>query len=139
MEAGTHNMPGVAGLAEGVRFVLDRTPAAILAHERALAGRLIEGLAGDDRVAVHGPADPVRRVGTVSVAIGEVPPDEVGSILDVEYDIAVRTGLHCAPLAHRWLGTFPLGSVRLSVGPFNTAGDIDAAIEALRAVAGSEV
>jgi selenocysteine lyase/cysteine desulfurase len=80
---------------------------------------------------IYGPANVERQVGVVSVRLDHWEPMDVGVALDQDYDIAVRTGLHCAPAAHRTIGTFPTGTVRLSPGYFTTSGDVDRAIAAL--------
>ena len=72
-----------------------------------------------------------RRVATLSLRADRLPAAELGGVLDQAFDIAVRPGLHCAPYIHRSLGTFPEGTVRVSVGPFNTAEDVDALAEGL--------
>jgi len=137
LEAGTPNTVGIAGLGAAARHVAQRGVESLGAHERQLAGRLWEALAGDDRFTLQGPA-PVPgapRTGVVSLALAGHEPEEIAAILDASFTIAVRAGLHCAPGAHRFLGTFPAGSVRISPGPFNTAQDIDAVVAALREIA----
>ena len=75
------------------------------------------------------------RVATLSATVENFDPSDVGTMLDVDYEIQTRTGLHCAPLIHEHLGTTPRGSVRFSVGPFNTEEHIDAAIKAVDEIA----
>ena len=133
-EPGTLNSPGIAGLGAGVQFLLDQGVAQIRTHELALCGRLLEGLAGIDGMALYGHPDPARRASVVSFNVRGMDPAEMGNRLDEAFDIAVRVGLHCAPDAHRTMGTFPMGAVRLSPGYFNTLADVDAAIEAVRCV-----
>lgn len=135
LEGGTPNTVGVAGLAAGLAFVKQRGPAAILAHATTLVKRLTDQLDGDERFAVHGRQDTEHRVGVVSLSVAGIEAEEVGAILDESFDIAVRSGLHCAPLVHRELGTSPGGTVRISVGPFNTPDEIDATVHALRRIA----
>ena len=132
LEAGSPNTLGLAGLRESVRFILQYGVEWIRAHELSLTGRLLEGLRGEGRFTVYGPKDLERRVAVVSLTVEGCPPDQVGEFLHREYGIAVRTGLHCAPGAHRAMGTFPLGTVRVSPGYFTTAGEIDRCLEALR-------
>jgi selenocysteine lyase/cysteine desulfurase len=88
-----------------------------------------------DGVRIVGDPDPARRVGTLSITVGSMPPTEVAALLDQEFGIAVRAGLHCAPLAHRALGTFPDGTVRVSLSQYNTVEDIDRFLGALREIA----
>jgi cysteine desulfurase / selenocysteine lyase len=125
LEGGTPNVLGVAGLAAGVRYVIEQGMAKIHAHEVALTERLWRRLEELPGVEVFGHRDPARRVGTLSFRAEALPATELGGILDQAFDIAVRPGLHCAPYVHRALGTFPEGAVRVSTGPFSTADDID--------------
>jgi cysteine desulfurase family protein len=135
LEGGTPNVLGVAGLAAGVKFVRERGPDAIRAHEVALTDRLwrrLEELGGYE---VFGHRDPARRVGTLSFRSAALPAAELGGILDQAFDVAVRPGLHCAPYIHRSLGTFPEGTVRVSPGPFSTEEDVDHLARALAEIA----
>ena len=133
LEAGTPNTVGIAGLGEAVRVIDAHGVASMGAHERRLAVRLRDALEKDTRVSLRGPrpSEAAARTGIVSFTLAGHAPSEVGAILDASFGIAVRTGLHCAPGAHRFLGTFPEGTVRVSPGPFNTEDDIDALVAAL--------
>jgi cysteine desulfurase / selenocysteine lyase len=104
----------------------------IQAHEARLAARLLVGLEGLPWVQVQGTADPRQRLGVVSLTMEGWEPVDLGAALDSSFGIAVRPGLHCAPLAHRTLGTYPRGTVRLSPGCFTTEGEVDQAVAALR-------
>jgi cysteine desulfurase/selenocysteine lyase len=130
-ESGTPNAVGIAGLLAGVRFVLERGVDEIRRHEVELAQRLIEGLSAIPGVTVHGGHDAHRQTATVSFNITRMEPSEVGLRLDEEYDILCRVGLHCAPAAHKTLGTVPAGTVRFGLGAFNTQGEVDAAVAAV--------
>ncbi len=131
LEAGTPNVVGIAGLEAGIRWVMERGVDAIRAHEMALAERLIDGLREIPGVTVYGPCDAARQTATVSFNIAGMEPSEVGMRLDEEHEILCRVGLHCAPAAHRTLGTFPAGTVRFGMGVFNTADEVDAALAAV--------
>ncbi|HEY67689.1 MAG TPA: aminotransferase class V-fold PLP-dependent enzyme [Thermoflexia bacterium] len=131
-ESGTPNAVGLAGLAAGVRWVLERGVETIRAHEVALTQRLIDGLREIPGVTVYGGLDATRQTATVSFNIAGLEPSEVGLRLDEEYGIMCRVGLHCAPAAHRTIGTFPVGTVRFGLGAFSTVEEIDAALEAVR-------
>lgn len=133
-EAGTMNTPGIAGLGAGAQFLLDHGIERVREHETRLCGRLLEGLQAIDGLELYGPPDPALRACVVSFNLRDMDPAEIGNRLADDFDIAARVGLHCAPDAHRTLGTFPKGTVRLSPGFFNTQGDVDAAIEAVRAI-----
>ncbi|RLC64353.1 MAG: cysteine desulfurase [Chloroflexota bacterium] len=131
-ESGTPNAVGLAGLAAGVRWVLERGVETIRAHEVALTQRLIDGLREIPGVTVYGGLDATHQTATVSFNIAGLEPSEVGLRLDEEYGIMCRVGLHCAPAAHRTIGTFPVGTVRFGLGAFSTVEEIDAALEAVR-------
>jgi cysteine desulfurase / selenocysteine lyase len=137
LEAGTFNVVGIAGLAAGVKFILETGLTTIQEHERELMERLWQGLSGIPGTTLYGPAEAAARTSIVSFNLAGWEPTDVGAILDSSFDIAIRPGLHCAPLAHRTLGTFPAGSVRTSCGFFNTVDDIDAALEAVEQIAAS--
>lgn len=113
-ESGTPNLPGLAGLREGIGYILETGMNRIRNHEIGLANYLENELRQIRGVRVFEPEK--RGSGTVSFVVEGMNPADTGSILDQAFDIAVRTGLHCAPLAHRTLGTFPEGTVRVSPG-----------------------
>lgn len=137
-EAGNHNVPGILGLGAGAAFVQEQDVAVIRAHHTALTERLVHGLSGIRGVRVLGPRDPVRRVGVVSITLEHADPQEVASALDTAYGIQVRSGLHCAPLVHRALGTFERGgAVRFSMGVFNSLTEMDQTIDAIAEIAAS--
>jgi len=134
-EAGTHNLPGIAGLKAGMEFVMEQGVAAIGDHERALVNYAVEKLRGLPQVTLHCPSDPALRGAVLSFTIAGKDSSAVAFELDQRFDIAVRAGLHCAPRAHRTLGTFPGGTVRMSPGWFTTREDIaifaDAVVQCL--------
>jgi selenocysteine lyase/cysteine desulfurase len=134
-ESGTPNVVGLAGLVAGVRWVLERGVDAIRAHEVALTRGLIEGLQSIPGVTVYGTLDPELQTATVSFNVADMSPSEVGLRLDDEYGIACRVGLHCAPTAHKTLGTFPDGTVRFGLSAFSTVEDVGVAIDAVRHLA----
>jgi cysteine desulfurase family protein len=135
LEGGTPNVLGVAGLAAGVRYVLDQGLERLRAHEVGLTERLRRRLEEVGGYEVFGHRDAGRRVGTLSFRSPALAAAELGGILDQAFDVAVRPGLHCAPYLHRALGTFPDGTVRVSTGPFNTPEDIDHLGRALAEIA----
>ncbi len=135
LESGTPNAVGIAGLEAGIRWVLARGVDAIRAHERALAQRAIDGLRAIPGVTVYGPLDAARQTATVSFNIAGMEPSEVGLRLDEEHGVLCRVGLHCAPAAHRTLGTFPAGTVRFGMGVFNATEEVDAAVAAVESLA----
>ena len=130
-ESGTPNAVGLAGLNAGVRWVLERDVEAVCSHEEALTRQLLAGLGDIPGVTVYGGLDGARQTATVSFNLAGMEPSEVGLRLDEEYGIMCRVGLHCAPAAHRTLGTFPNGTVRFGLGAFNTSDEVDAALSAV--------
>jgi len=137
LEAGTLNILGIIGLMAGLDYLSAQGMEAILLRERALTRRLWEGLAELKRVKLYGAAHWERRLGVVLANIAGMIPADVGAILDGDFGIATRVGLHCAPLVHRTLGTGRAGGVRFSVGPFNTEKEIDQAVEAMARISRS--
>ncbi len=134
-EAGSHNLVGLAGLGAGVDWILQRGVEELTAAKRVLMLRLLDHLAGLEGVRLHGPARADGRVGVFSCTVGRHMPEPAGRLLDDLHGVKVRSGLHCAPFAHQALGTFPAGTVRLSIGPFTTAAELDHAARALADVA----
>ncbi len=138
MEYGTPNLPGIAGLNAGVKWVQEQGVAAIHAHEMGLWRRLRDGLAGIDGVTLYC-ADEVpgrERISVLSFNVAGFEAADVGTMLDVDYGIACRTGLHCAPMVHEHLGTDTMhGAVRFGVGPFNTGEQVDLAVRAVGEIA----
>ena len=136
MEAGTLNTVGVAGLNAGVNWVLEQGMDKIHAHEIGLWDRLRRGVQAIDGVTTYCADDTENQNPVLSLNIHGFEAGDVGTMLDVDYGIAVRTGLQCAPQVHVQLGTDKIhGTVRFSVGPFNTEKDIDRAIAAVGEIA----
>lgn len=134
LEAGTPNSPGIAGLRRGVEYVLKRGINKIHAHEMELVGIFLEGVKDLERVRVYGADAPGERVGVIPVNVDGIDPGELSLQLDDDYGILVRPGLHCAPFAHRALGTFPEGAVRISFSALNTRREAEKAVEAFRTI-----
>jgi selenocysteine lyase/cysteine desulfurase len=156
LESGTQNNIGIAGLGAGVEFILREGVEKIRNHEKELTARILSELRNVQGLTVYGPLNPEHQTSTLSVtfdsvlpALSEnrygncgsinlawmeegVTPDDAGDILNSEYDIFVRVGLHCAPLAHQTLGTFPDGTVRFSMGCFNSIDEMEITARAIR-------
>jgi len=130
-EAGTPNLHGLAGLRGGLSHI--ERHGLLGEHKRRLTAILVEGLSKVPRVRLVTPADGSALL--VSFSVEGMPPDRVASALEAQYGILARPGLHCAPQAHRYLGTFPCGTVRLSPGFGNTEEDAEEAVRAVRAIA----
>ncbi|MGI6549418.1 MAG: aminotransferase class V-fold PLP-dependent enzyme [Syntrophomonadales bacterium] len=135
LESGTPNTPGIAGLGAGLDFLHSVGLENIRNHEKRLTEVLIRGLQEIDRVVVYGPIEADQRTAVVSFNIEGVDCGEVSLKLDHEYGIVTRSGLHCAPLAHRTIGTLIQGSCRLSPGYFSTEEDIEKTIQAVYRIA----
>ena len=130
LEAGTHNMPGIAGLLAGVRFVRQLGPENICREERLLAHQAAEGLRRAPGLTVHALPDLAAQAGVLSIIPEQMDAEALGAAL-AERGIAVRAGLHCAPLAHRTAGTLNTGTVRLSFSHWNTREEVDRLLEAI--------
>ncbi len=139
LESGTPNSVGIIGLKTGLEFCIKEGINKIREHECKLALTLIRALETDDRFEIYGGLDGDRKVGIVSINIKGLQPGEVGAILDNNFNIAVRPGVHCAPYIHREIGTFPDGMVRISPGYFNTMEEIEETISGLKEIAGSSI
>ncbi len=138
MEYGTPNLPGIAGLNAGVKWVEKQGIEAIHCHEMALWTRLRDGLKTIPGVTLYCAEDVPgkERISVLSFNVDGLEAMDTGTMLDVDYNIACRTGLHCTPMVHEHLGTDKLhGAARFGIGPFNTEAHIDAAIAAVREIA----
>jgi cysteine desulfurase family protein len=136
-ESGTANLMGIAGLNAGLSWINSRGLDSIRDHNRLLTKSLIEGLSVIPGVNVYGTRNPENSVAIVSFTISGQRVSDVGFKLDEEYGILSRVGLHCAPAAHKTLGSFPEGTVRLSPGIFTTMDDIDKTLIAIEKAARS--
>jgi cysteine desulfurase/selenocysteine lyase len=138
---GTPNIFGIAGLREGVRLLLARGVESVLAHERSLIEEFHSALRDPGMFSWYGADRTIAerkgegRVGLVGINLPGLSPAELAAILDERFDIAVRAGLHCAPYAHKHLGTFPDGTARLSVGILTTVEEVRQAASALDEIA----
>ncbi len=137
-ESGTINTVGIAGLGAGLKYIFKEGMENILAHAQSLTDRLLEGLSRIPRVTVYKVKDRSRQAPTVSFNLEGSEPREIGAILDQAFDIKVRPGLHCAPAAHKTLGTFPSGTIRLSPGYFNTLEEINFSLQAIEKITRAE-
>jgi selenocysteine lyase/cysteine desulfurase len=135
-EPGSHNAIGLAGLSEGVHWILDQGIEKLAAHDLDLVRTFIEGVSGVDGLTYYGPLGVRNRLGVFSVRIDGLEPYELAAILESSYGILTRPGLHCAPLAHNAIGTTPFGgTTRFSFSPFLTKQDIKYATDALAEIA----
>jgi cysteine desulfurase / selenocysteine lyase len=134
-EIGSHNAIGLAGLSEGVAWVLRRGVETIRRHDQKLCKTFLDTTAGVAGLSVYGPRDLACRCGVFSVNVAGLSPGELAGVLEDEFGVLVRPGVHCAPLAHQTLGTHPAGTCRLSFGPFTTERHVRAAAEGLIEIA----
>lgn len=138
-EAGNHNVPGLLGVGAGAAYLAERGLDELRRHEQQLTARLIEGLTAIRGVTIYGPRDPDRRVGVVSINLEGYDPQELAATLEAGYRIQVRAGLHCAPRMHEALGTLAGGTVRFSLGPFNTDEDVAAVLSAVEEISAASL
>ncbi|HBF34384.1 TPA: cysteine desulfurase, partial [Candidatus Sumerlaeota bacterium] len=131
-ESGTLNTPGIAGLNAGIQYLFEKGVGTLQAHDQSLTRQSLEALEKVPGLHIYGPLNPDERTGTVALNLTGQDCNMVCEMLDQQFDIAVRGGLHCAWLAHRTLGTLHSGAVRLSWGAFNTEQDVQDAASALR-------
>lgn len=160
LESGTQNNPGIAGLGAGVDFILNEGLNKIKNHEASLTSTLLKELHGVPGLTIYGPVNAYLQTATISMTFDSILPTgdnhtfggcgsinlawmeegtpvaDAGHLLDSKFDIFVRAGLHCAPLAHKTLGTFPEGTVRFSMGYFNTLQDVEYTTKIIRKIAG---
>ena len=133
-EAGTHNGAGIIGLRTGVEYILDRGTEDIRAYEEKLTNHFLDGIKDIEELEIYGPLDTRKQAAVVALNFKGIDSSEIAFILDEKYDIAVRSGLHCAPLAHKTIGSLDQGAVRFSFGIFNTIEEVDKGIKALREI-----
>ena len=133
-ESGTPNTPGIIGLGAGIEFVLNEGIEKIQKHEKELTTYMLEELKKIDKIKIYGPQNAEEQGSVISINIIDEDSSEISYILDKDFDIGVRSGLHCAPLAHKTQGSLEPGTVRFSLGYFNTKADVEKAIEALKKI-----
>jgi cysteine desulfurase family protein len=134
-ESGTPNTVGLAGLRAGLDFILGVGIEKIRDHERKLTSRLIQGLLGISGAIVYGSGDAEKQCATLSFNLKNWTPSDLSFRLDEEFGILTRVGLHCAPSAHRTIGTFPDGTVRVSMSYLNTEAEIEQTLQAIKTLA----
>ncbi|CCU79692.1 Cysteine desulfurase [Halanaerobium saccharolyticum subsp. saccharolyticum DSM 6643] len=131
-ESGTMNTMGISGLKAGVEFIQKIGIEKIREHEHKLGKLFLEGLKKIPEIKIIGPANLKEQVPTFSITAGDRDLGQLSFELDEKYNVMTRSGLHCAPFAHKTLGTFPAGSLRFSIGYFNTIEEIEFALNALK-------
>lgn len=139
LEAGTPNLPGIMGLRAALAWLAERGAGSVLVHELDLTESFLHGVAplvASGAVRTVGLPGRAGRVGVVSIQTPGRDEAEVAHLLDARFGVQTRVGLHCAPSAHRTLGTYPTGTVRLSFGWANTTDDVSSAVAALEEILG---
>jgi len=131
-ESGTMNTVGLAGLAAGVEFVLKEGVEKIHQKEMRLTARFLKGASEIEGLHIYGGLDEKRQTSTLSFNLKGISPSEAGLMLDENYGILCRVGLHCSPSAHKTIGTFPEGTVRFGMGYFIKEEEVDYSLEALK-------
>lgn len=131
-ESGTTNTLGIVGLKAGINYILDVGVDRIHEQKNKLTKRFIDGLQTIEKVKLYSPGDVNQQTSTVSIGVEGYDLGELSFRLDDEFNIMTRSGLHCAPYAHKTIGTYPEGTLRFSIGFFNTEEEIDQALAALR-------
>ena len=134
-ESGTPNTSGYAGLTAGIEFILSQGLDTINAHEKHLTELFLQGIGNLDGVTIYGLKDVSRQIPVVSFNIRGIDPAKAALELDERFGIMSRPGLHCAPSAHKTIGTFSAGTVRFSFSYFNTVEEINQAVDAVRFLA----
>jgi len=133
-ESGTLNTVAIAGLGAGVEYILKTGVKEIRDKEKNFTGRLLQGMKEIKDLEMYGPENPEERIAICSFNIKGKDPAQVGHLLDREFDIMCRVGLQCAPAAHKTIGTYPRGTVRFSLGYFNTEDEVQKALNAVSKV-----
>ena len=131
LESGTPNLMGIGGLIGGIQYIQNRGIDDINRQEIALTERFLTGLETMDHITIYGPGRGMPRVPVVSINVGNLSPQKTSEFLEEKAEIAVRSGLHCSPLAHETLGTLGRGTVRFSFGYHNTEEEVDTALDVL--------
>lgn len=137
LEAGTLNLLGVIGLAAGLDYIEKKGVDTIHRREMELLSKLVTGFAGIEGVKMYCMGDLSDHLGLVTAFINGIDPSNVATILDGDFGIQARSGLHCAPLVHQTLGTLPNGGIRFSLGPLNTEEQMETTVKAMRIIAKS--
>ena len=132
LEAGTLNVAGIVGLGEGIKYIYDLGVQKIRDKENEVIEYALKRLEEVPGIHIYGPKDAKKIVGVISFNIENMSGEDIAFKLDKEYDIMIRVGFHCAPTAHRIMGTYEIGAMRIGIGYFNKKQDIDALVNALK-------
>jgi cysteine desulfurase/selenocysteine lyase len=133
-ESGTLNVPGIVSLCAGIEYINEVGINTVCEHETSLSQYFMEKLLNIDDIIVYGEKNMQNRAPAIAINVKNVGSSEVAFALDDEFSICTRGGLHCAPFAHKSIGTVSLGAVRFSIGYFNTKKEIDTSVSALKKI-----
>lgn len=133
-ESGTLNIPGIIGLYEAIKFIKSQGLSTIYEHNNYLRSYLINGILDLGNFSIHGEISSDKSTSCISITHSKLDVSELSYILDSDFNISNRSGLHCAPLAHKTIGTYPEGTVRLSLGYFNTEEEIRYTLDSLNKI-----
>lgn len=133
-ESGTLNIPGIYGLNASLKYINEIGMDNILKKELSLTGAFLDGISDIPEIRIYGKTDTINRAAVVSIDIKERDPSDIAYILEDTYGIQTRVGLHCAPIAHQSLGSYPKGSIRFSFGHNNNLEEIKYCIQALKEI-----
>lgn len=133
-ESGTPNTPGIIALGAGLEYIKERSMSSIREYEEELMVHFISEVSKIEGIKLYGPGNPEEQTGVVALNVREIDSSQTAFILNEEYGIMVRPGLHCAPLAHETLGTTSQGAIRFSFGIFNNHEEIEFAVKALKEI-----
>jgi len=133
-ESGTPNTPGIAGLSAGLKFIMNEGIEKIRSKEEGLVDQLLSGLQQIPHIILYGPQTHKNRAAVISFNINNADPSDVSVVMEQIFNIAARSGLHCAPDAHKTIGTFKNGTVRVSLSYFNSPDDVNKCLEAVSAI-----
>src|SRR5690606_9849616 len=130
-ETGTQNVLSIAGLQASLKYIQERRLTSLIQHKQKLTSYFISQLKTLSNVQIYGNTE-VERLPIVSFNIDQFDPvTEIAPLLDHSFNIVTRAGLHCSPWAHKYIGTFPIGTIRVSFGAFHTKSDVDQLLNAL--------
>ena len=133
-ESGTLNIPGIIGLSNGIEFINSEGLNTIREHNKTLRNTLIDGISNMSNYTIYGELSSDLGTSCVSISHSKIDISELSFMLDNDFNISNRSGLHCAPLAHQTIGSYPDGTVRLSIGYFNTINEIKYTIDSLNKI-----
>ena len=133
-ESGTLNIPGIIGLYEAIKFIKSQGLSTIYEHNNYLRSYLINGILDLGNFSIHGEISSDKSTSCISITHSKLDVSELSYILDSDFNISNRSGLHCAPLAHKTIGTYPEGTVRLSLGYFNTEEELRYTLDSLNKI-----